>query len=322
MRADRLLTILLLLQTRGRMTAQELADEVEVCQRTIYRDVDALSAAGVPVYADRGPGGGFALVDSYRTNLTGLNQDEVQALFMLSIPKPLAQLGVDDKLKAAWLKLSAALPEARRSEELIVRQRFYLDSTWWFQTEEPVPHLPTLQKAVWQDRRLHLTVRLQRNTLREWLVEPYALVVKAGVWYLVYCRDSHLRVHRVSEVLAAHTTDVGFQRPRDFDLAAFWIRWCADCEGSRPSYSVLTRVSPELVPHLPQLFGDPIREAVGQAGPPDAEGWLTLPLPFETFEAARTRVLGLGCAVEVLEPPALRKSVMDFAAQIVAFYSS
>lgn len=321
MRADRLLTILLLLQARGRMTAQQLADEVEVCQRTIYRDMEALSGAGVPIYADRGAGGGFALLDRYRTTLTGLNRDEVRALFMVNIPGPLAQLGLGDELKAAWLKLSAALPEARRPEEILVRQRFYIDSTWWFQAEEPVPHLPILQKAVWQDRRLHLTVRLPRNTVREWLVDPYALVAKAGVWYLVCKRDGQIRVYRVSEVLAAHVTDTGFDRPADFDLADYWTRWCADYEGRRPSYPVLARVSPGLIPHLPELFGDPIRRAVQEADLPDAEGWLTLVLPFETFEAARTRVLGLGRAVEVLEPLALRESVMDFASQIVAFYA-
>jgi len=321
MRADRLLSILLLLQARGRMTAQELAGEVEVSQRTIYRDVDALSAAGIPVYADRGPGGGFELLDRYHTTLTGLSQNEVRALFMLSIPKPLAQLGVDGELRAALLKLSAALPEARRPEETMVRQRFHLDSTWWFQGEEPVPHLPALQQAVWQDRRLHLTVRLQFDTLAEWLVDPYGLVAKAGVWYLVCARDGHLQVVRVSDMLAARLSDERFERPANFDLAAFWQGWCADYEGSRPSYPVLARVSPGLAPYLPLMFGDPIREAMAQAGPPDAEGWLTLSLPFETFEAARTRILGLGRAVEVLEPPALRKSVVDFAAQIVDAYS-
>jgi len=218
MRADRLLSILLLLQARGRMTAQELADEVEVSQRTIYRDVEALSMAGVPVYADRGPGGGFALLDRYRTTLTGLNRDEVRALFMLSIPEPLAQLGLDGELKAALLKLSAALPEARRPDEALVRQRFHLDSAWWFQPEEPVPHLPALQQAVWEDRRLHLAVRLPFDTRVEWLVDPYGLVAKAGVWYLVCARKNHLRVHRVSDVLTAHVADERFQRPADFDL--------------------------------------------------------------------------------------------------------
>jgi predicted DNA-binding transcriptional regulator YafY len=321
MRADRLVSILLFLQARGRMTARELADELEVSQRTIYRDVDALSAAGVPVYADRGPGGGFALLDDYRTTLTGLSRDEVRALFMLSIPEPLAQLGLDGELKVALLKLSAALPAARRPEETMVRQRFHLDSSWWFQAEEPVPHLPTIQQAVWEDRRLHLTVRLRFEGLAEWLVDPYGLVAKAGVWYLVCARDGHLRVQRVSDVVAAHPAEGHFQRPAGFDLVAFWRGWCADYEGSRPSYPVLARVSPELVPYLPQVFGDPIREGIAQAGPPDAEGWLTLRLPFETFETARTRILGLGRAVEVLEPLPLRASVVDFAAQIVAFYS-
>jgi len=320
MRADRLLSILLLLQARGRMTAQELAEEVEASPRTIYRDVDALSAAGVPVYADRGPGGGFALLDRYRTDLTGLKRDEARALFMLNVPKPLAQLGVDAELKAALLKLSAALPEARRPEEAMVRQRFYLDSSWWFQAEEPVPHLPALQKAVWQDQKLYLTVRLPFEAQDEWLVDPYALVAKAGVWYLVCARDGHLRVFRVSAVLAARLAGEGFQRPADFDLATFWQEWCAQYEGSRPSYPVLARVAPEMVPHLPLVFGEPIREAIARAGPADGEGWITLTLPFEIFEAARMRILGLGRAVEVLEPLPLRMSVVDFAKQIVALY--
>src|SRR5512136_703550 len=136
MRADRLLSLLMLLQARGRMTAQELAAELEVSERTIYRDINALSASGVPVYAESGPGGGCALLDSYRTNLTGLDQDEVRALFMLSIPAPLDQLGVSQELRTALLKLSAALPDTRRGDEERTRQRIHLDSTWWFQPEE------------------------------------------------------------------------------------------------------------------------------------------------------------------------------------------
>lgn len=144
MRADRLLSLLMLLQIRGRMTARELAKELEVSERTIYRDIDALSIAGVPVYGEPGPEGGYALVDSYRTNLTGLTEGEVRALFMLSIPAPLADLGVSHELRAALPKLSAALPNARRRDEERVRQRFHLDSTWWRQGEERVPHLQTI----------------------------------------------------------------------------------------------------------------------------------------------------------------------------------
>lgn len=320
MRADRLLSLLMLLQTRGRMTAQELSEELEVSERTIYRDIDALDEAGIPVYTERGPGGGCSLVDSYRTNLTGFTNDELRALFMLSIPAPLAELGVSRELKTALLKLSAALPATRRLEESRVRQRIHLDSAWWFQSGEPVPHLQTIHRAVWQDRKLHLTYRQPFETQVERIVDPYGLVAKAGVWYLVFARDDHIRVHRVSGTLDALLADDHFERPTDFDLAAFWSAWCVGYEESRPRYPVTARVSPELVPHLPQHFGAPVRELIAQAGPPDAEGWLTLTLPFETFEEARAVILGFGRAIEVLDPLALRLSVIDFATQIVDFY--
>ena len=172
MRADRLLSILLLLQGRGRMTAEELAEELEVSVRTIYRDIDALSAAGVPVYTDRGPGGGCSLLESYRTNLTGLTQSEVQALFMLSIPSPLVDLGVSQELRMALLKLSAALPKAAQRAEERARSRIHLDSTWWFQSGEPVPHLPTIQEALWTDRKLVVRYRLPFASQVERRVDP------------------------------------------------------------------------------------------------------------------------------------------------------
>lgn len=322
MRADRLLSLLMLLQTRGRTTAKKLAQELEVSERTIYRDIDALSAAGVPVYAERGPGGGCALLDSYRTNLTGLTQDQVRALFMLSIPAPLTKLGVSQELKAALLKLSAALPAALRQDEERVRQRIHLDAAWWFQAEESVPHLPTIHQAVWQDRQLYLTYRLPFGAQLEHLVEPYGLVAKAGVWYVVCGRRNRVRVHRVSHVLDARLAEESFIRPADLDLAAFWRDWCAEFEQNRPYYPVLARVSPALTPYLSQFFGDDIRQAVAEAGPPDAEGWITLTLPFETLPAARDRLLGFGRAVEVLKPLALRESLLDFARQIVALYHS
>ncbi len=332
MRADRLLSLLMLLQSRGRMTAGELAGELEVSARTIYRDLDALSAAGVPVYAERGPGGGCALLDSYRTTLTGLTQDEVRALFMLSIPAPLAELGVDQELQQALLKLSAALPATRRRDEERVRQRIHLDSSGWFETREPVPHLQTLQRAMWGDRKLHLAYRLRFGAQAEWLVAPYGLVAKANVWYLVCERESHLRVYRVSQVLEASISEEIFERPADFDLAAFWQAWCAEVEENRPYYPVVVRVAADLVPWLPQYFGEPIREEVAraqsrlapgmEASSPDAAGWLTVTLPFESLYEARERLLGFGGAMEIVAPEALRKSVIDFARQIVSVYAS
>ncbi len=323
MRADRLLSLLMLLQARGRVTAQKLAEELEVSERTIYRDIEALGMAGVPVYAERGPGGGCSLLDSYRTSLTGLTENEVRALFMLSIPAPLAALGVSDELKTALLKLSAALPSYRRHEEEEVRQRIHLDSVWWFQREEFTPHLQAIRRAVWKNRKLHLIHRLTVpvEIHVEQIVDPYGLVAKAGIWYMVCARNGHLRVYRVSHLVDVRLLDETFERPADFDLAAFWNQWCSEYEDNRPYYPVSARIAPELVPYLRYHFDNRLNYEIVQAAPPDAEGWITLTLPFETLEEARVRILGFGRAIEVLEPEALRLSVIDFAEQIVAFYS-
>lgn len=321
MRAGRLLSLLMLLQSQGRMTAQKLAEELEVSERTIYRDLDALSAAGVPVYAERGPGGGCALLDNYRTNLTGLTKDEVRALFMLSIPGPLADLGVSHELKTALLKMSAALPAAQRRGIEHVRQRVHLDATGWFQPEEPVPHLRTVQEAVWQDRKLYVKYRRGDGTYSERLVDPYGLVAKASVWYMVRAVDGRIGVYRVSRVQDAVLSEEHFKRPGEFDLAAYWTEWCAEFEASRPCYPFTLRVAPEFLPTLPQIFGEGVRALIARAGPPDAEGWITLSLTLETLEMARSYVLGFGALVEVLEPRELRDSVLDFAARIVAFYT-
>jgi predicted DNA-binding transcriptional regulator YafY len=297
--------------------------------RTIYRDIDALSSAGVPVYAERGPGGGCALIDGYRTTLTGLTGDEIRALFMLSVPAALDELGASQELQAALRKLAAALPAARRSDEQQVRQRIHLDWAGGGQPEEPVPHLQTIQQAVWEDRKLHITYRLQAGPhveQFEWLVDPYGLVAQAGVWHLVYAhqvcaKNDQIHVHRVSRVLDARIAAEHFERPTDFCLAAFWKTWRAGYAENRPYYPVTVRVAPALLHYLPQYFGERIRDEIAQAGPPDAEGWIILTLPFETMWDARERILGFGRAVEVLEPEALRHSVIDFAAQIVAFYA-
>jgi predicted DNA-binding transcriptional regulator YafY len=329
MRADRLLSILMLLQARGKVTAERLAEELEVSVRTIYRDVDALSSAGVPVYAERGPGGGCALVEGYRTSLTGLTADEVKALFMLSVPSSLDELGMSQELRVALRKLAAALPETHRQDKEKVRQRIHLDWSDWSRGKETTPYLQTIHRAVWEDLRLHMAYREfvgpQGFERFERLVDPYGLVAKAGTWHLVCTHatcegEKHLRVYRVSRILDARITDEHFERPVDFDLAAFWKSWCVGREETRPSYPATVRVSPELAQLLPLYFGDPIRERIASAGPPDADGWITLTLPFECFEEARRRILGFGRAAEVLAPEPLRLSVIDFARQIADFY--
>ncbi len=322
MRADRLLSLMMLLQARGRMTASQLAAELEVSERTVYRDINALSAAGVPVYASRGPGGGCALLDSYRTTLTGLNEDEARALFMLNIPAPLAELGVAGELQMALRKLSAALPASRRADEEKTRQRIHLDTSRPAQPAEPVTHLQTIQRALWQDQQLDLTYQLAFGAQTTRRVAPYGLVASTDIWHLIAGLESEAvpRVFRVSQVTNAQLLDEHFQRPADFDLVAFWQMWSASHEANRPHYPVAMRVAPALL-DLMQVHGSaPWPAALEGTGPADSDGWVTLTLDFESLEQARTRLLGYGSAVEVVEPEALRKSLLDHANQILALY--
>ena len=327
MRADRLLSLLMLLQTRGQMTARQLAGELEVSPRTICRDIDALSAAGVPVYGVQGRGGGYALLDRYRTTLTGLTEAQVRALFMLSIPAPLRDLGVSEALKAALLKLSASLPGARRETEAEVRQRIHLDAAWWFQGAESVSHLQALHDAVWDDRRVRIRwpVRHGLSQEIEQVVDAYGLVAKAGVWYLVCgvkgaAPTPRITAHRISRLLAVEVLDRRFDRPAAFDLAAWWRRWCAAFESNRPTYPVALRVAPHALTELARRF-PAVEDHIARAGPPGAGGWQRVDIVFESLYDARERLLPLGGAIEVLAPRPLRLTMADYAAQIAARYA-
>jgi predicted DNA-binding transcriptional regulator YafY len=321
MRADRLLAMLMLLQTRGRLTARQLADELEVSTRTVYRDITALSAAGIPVYTEGGPGGGIALIEDYTTDLTGLSAAETQALAMLTIPEPLVRLGVAPNLKAALLKLSVALGTFGRNIEARTRQRIHLDTSGWFQPEEPLSHLETIRQALWDDRLLEITYLGEFNTPLAHRVAPYGLVAKSNVWHLVMAREQALQVVRVARVTDARALAQTFTRPPDFDLADFWRGWCQAYEANRPRFTVRARVAPELARILPRLLEHNQYEVL--TSPPSFQPgkWQTTTLTFESFEAARTRLLGFGRAVEVIEPLALRVSISDYARQIMGLYA-
>jgi predicted DNA-binding transcriptional regulator YafY len=309
----------MLLQTRGRMTARTLADELEVSERTIYRDITALSTAGVPVYGEAGPDGGFSLVDNYRTNLTGLTEGEVRALFMLNVPSPLADLGVTQELKTALLKLSAALPTNRRADEILVRQRFYLDSIGWKIGAESVPYLQTIQHAVWHDQKLRLTYRPLPTLELEQLVEPYGLVAKAGLWYVVCAQAGRFQVHRISHLRGVQPGEETFTRLADFDLGTFWQKYCDERDQQHTIYPVQVRVAPNFIFVLPYYFGNSIRTRI-EAAQPDDNGRITLDLTFSSLDEARDRLLDFGRGVEVLKPLALRLSVIDYARQVLGVY--
>lgn len=320
MRADRLLSILMMLQIRGHATAHELAERLEVSERTIYRDIEALSAAGVPVYAERGPGGGCMLAEGYRTNLTGLTETEVRTLFTPGVAAPLSDLGAGKALEAALLKLLAALPVAHRQNIERTRQRLYMDAAAWYRSNEEAPFLQMLQEAIWHDRCILLTYRKSNGEMIERRIEPLGLVAKAGIWYMVALSFGEYRVFRVSRVRGVIITDEPCQRPKDFDLEKFWAAWSVDFQATWPQYPVTLRVSPLFVPILSQVMGENIHKAIEEAPLPDAEGWITITYTFETFEVARSNCIRFGTMVEVLEPEELRQGVRQFAASIVAFY--
>lgn len=323
MRADRLLSLLMLLQSRGRMTAQALAAELEVSVRTIYRDVEALSLAGVPVYADRGPGGGCALLDNYRTTLNGIEADEARALFMLSASSLLPELGLGPVLRQALLKLRAALPDERQHEADWVSRRIYLDWTAWQVPAAPASHVAAVQQAVWEDRKLRLRYRIATSFYRrdfEKVVDACALVAKAGAWYVVAGEERQLRVYAVAELLAVEVLPEHFVREAAFDLAGFWRAWCASQAAEGGGLDVTLRVAPAVAADVPLYFGGEARNVTLES-PVSGDDWPRVQATFASLEQARAVLLACGGAVEVLEPPGLRLSIADFARQIIGVYS-
>jgi predicted DNA-binding transcriptional regulator YafY len=318
MRASRLLSILLLLQTRGRMTAQALADEFEVSVRTVFRDIDQLSAAGVPVYADRGRTGGFQLLDGYRTRLTGLTPAEAEALFLSGLPGPAADLGLGDAMAAAQLKLLAALPEERRGGAGRVASRFHLDPVAWFRNAERADLLPDLAEAVWNTRRIRLRYESWTDVVDREL-EPLGLALKAGVWYLVAQAGGRPRTYRVSAIQALELMAETFTRPEAFDLAAYWTAWTKDFEARLHSGQATLRLSPEGLKRLATLSPS---LASAQPGPPEADGWVRveIPIEIESIDHAAGEMLKLGAEAQVLAPPELRTKLAQIAADLAALY--
>lgn len=319
-RADRLLSLVLLLQVRGRLTVRELASRLEVSERTIARDLEALGAAGVPVVAERGPGGGWRLLEGYRTSLTGLTTPEVQALFLAGAAGPLRALGLGQRLDGVLLKLLAALPSVQRPDAEAARQRLHVDAAPWYRTPEPTPHLPLLQDAVWQDRRLRLRYARGDGSATERIVEPYGLVIKGDVWYLVARVEGQWRTYRAARIVEAELLAERFARDEAFDLAAYWAASVAAFRAGLPRYPVTLRVATAARPALPRHLLERDGAVLGPADAADADGWQTVRLAFDTLEEAHAGVLRLGSDIEVLEPPELRARVRETALRLAARY--
>ncbi|WP_369058839.1 YafY family protein [Caulobacter sp. 73W] len=306
MRASRLLSILMLLQTRGRMTAEALAAEFEVSVRTIYRDIDELSATGAPVYADRGRLGGFALLDGYRTRLTGLTDAEAETLFLGGVAGPAAQLGLSEAMAASQLKLLAALPPERQAAAERIAARFHLDPVGWFREADNAERLPALAQAVWTSRRLDVRYHSWKGVVDRQL-EPLGLILKAGVWYLAASvAGSEPRGYRVENILDMTARDDTFDRPASFDLEAFWKAFSSRFETDIYTGEASLRVTQEGLRRLSHLGA---ATAAAVRGKTAGAGWIEVVVPIESVAHASIDFLRLGAEAEVLSPPELREGL-------------
>jgi predicted DNA-binding transcriptional regulator YafY len=302
MRATRLVSLLLLLQLRGQLTATELAEHFGVSVRTIHRDVEALGAAGVPVEAVRGPAGGYRLSGGYRTKLTGLTADEAEALFVA--PAPAAELGLGGVLANARLKVLAALPPELQERAARAERFFHLDTRGWFRGEDTVPYLPTIAAATWQGKRLSARYREGGRVVRRTL-DPLGLVLKGGAWYLVARRSVGMRVYRVSRFASVRVREDGFDRPDGFDLASYWEESSRAFETNRPRIEVKVRASELVLRLLP-------RDTRGENG--------VFVVGFENLEVAFRDLLRFGPDVEVLQPAELRERIAASALEVASLY--
>jgi predicted DNA-binding transcriptional regulator YafY len=324
MTAGRLLSMLLLLQTRGRLSAGQLAAELGVSVRTAYRDLARLQAAGVPLYAETGQFGGYQLVEGYRTRLTGLSGGEARALFLAGLPAPAADLGLAEEVAAARLKLLAALPARLRDAAERTAAVFHLDAPGWYQEPQSQPFLTLLMDAVVAQRVIDAEYRRWREPreVRKRL-RPYGLVLKSGVWYLVAAGGTgRVATYRVAQMRRVTVTPEGFRRPDGFDLAAHWSAHLADFEARRFTGSATIRLSPQIRERLPDLADPAVVRAVAEtAAEPGADGWVEATIPIESHRHACQELLRLGADVEVVAPPELRGMLAATVRALAARYA-
>jgi predicted DNA-binding transcriptional regulator YafY len=320
-RASRLVSILLLLQNKGRITAQELADELEVSVRTIYRDMDSLADAGVPLYGEAGHDGGYRLVDGYRTRLTGLTVGEAESLFLTGLPTAAADLGLGASVTAAQLKLMAALPEELRDRAGRVAERFHLDAPSWYRDPDTTPHLGVVAEAVWTQRAIRIRyLRWDEPQEITRVIEPYGLVLKAGRWYLVAAADHTTRTYRVSRILDVQSLDITFERDAGFDLASYWQQSLKSFEERRHVDHAVLRLSPDALERLLDVAAPIVVDAARRTAEPDEAGRLRVTIPVEAPDQAISELLRLAPDVEVLAPHSLRQLMIETLQSLTRLY--
>jgi predicted DNA-binding transcriptional regulator YafY len=316
MRADRLLSLVLLLRVRGRMTATELARELEVSTRTVLRDIDALSTAGIPVYAERGRQGGFALLPGFSTDLTGLTPDEAVALLTARSAATSDALGLGAAFASAMRKVVAALPTSSRADAVDAADRVLVRPGGWLADPVPEPQLAAVQRAVFAGRRLRLRYPSPGAAPRWRTVDPLGLVSAAGRWYLLAQHDGADRTYRVSRIDEAVELDEPARRPAGVDLEQFWQRRRAEFQASRGGLRVRARVRRERWDELAATALDLAATATGPET--ETDGWLTVEASFGDHRHAESALWAVAPDAEALDPPELRAALAARAAAVAA----
>jgi predicted DNA-binding transcriptional regulator YafY len=319
MRADRLLSMMLLLQANGRLTTQALAESLEVSRRTILRDIDALSIAGIPIYAEAGHGGGVYLDENYRISLTGLNEAEVRALFVSTEAGPLRDIGLAKASDSILLKLFAALPSLHQKEVERVQQRIYLDPAWWWHTGQTLPFLETFKVAIFEDRRLAVRYERGNGEIIARVIEPYSLVAKASVWYLIALRDNEFRTYRVSRFQDVQVLDEKFHRQAHFDLATYWQQHSREFVANVEDYRFTLRLNADRLQFLKWYASGRYQLTIADDG--NGDGFIAQ-VTLGSLESARMFVMGIGLGACVIDPPELRQAVVELAEALVDLYAT
>ncbi len=319
MRADRLMNIMILLQNRGKMTAKELATELEVSDRTILRDMDALSNAGIPIVSDRGKGGGWRLMDNFRTRLSGLNIDDIKSLFLFPSGKLLEDLGLNMQGLDTRQKLLAAIPGTFRDEAQAIWERIHIDSSTWQQSKEKVHALKTVQQAVWESKKLKMYYEQANGEQKERLIEPLGLVAKGNRWYLVASRNGELRNYRVSRIQTAQIEEETFKRPIDFNLADYWEQSKKEFIQNLPQYDVQVEIHPAIIPRI--NFTGKFVQFIQRESPND-DKWIPATLRFNDKQEAVEFILGFANKMRVISPEDLPDKVVSAAMSVIEFYKN
>lgn len=317
MRADRLVNIMILLQNRGKMTAEELSNELEVSVRTILRDMDALTNAGFPIISERGKGGGWLLLDNFRSKLSGLTIDDMKSLFLIPSGELLEDLGLNNQTLDTRQKLLASIPTTFREEAQAMWERIHIDAGTWRESKEKAGALKTVQQAVCDNKKLKIYYEQADGEQKERLIEPLGLVAKGNKWYLVALRDGELRNYRVSRIYHAKIENETFKRPPNFNLVAYWEQSKVEFIQKLPKYDVEVEIHPEIMKRI-QFTGKFVK--VIKSENPNKNKWIPATLSFNDQQEAVEFILGFANKIKVVSPTDIIDKVVSLAISVIDFY--